>query len=40
MINARERLLALLNALDASETTLQRDVVRAEGRTGDGHPWR
>ena len=31
----RERLLALLNASDASETTLQRDLVRFEGRTGD-----
>jgi hypothetical protein len=31
----RERLVALLNALDASETTLQRDMVRNEGRTGD-----
>jgi hypothetical protein len=31
----RERLVALLNALDASETTLQRDLVRGEGRTGD-----
>jgi hypothetical protein len=35
MTNDRDRLLALLHALDASETTLQRDVVRAEGRTGD-----
>jgi hypothetical protein len=31
----RERLLALLNALDSSETTLRRDLVRGEGRTGD-----
>jgi hypothetical protein len=31
----RERLVALLDALDASETTLQRDLVRSEGRTGD-----
>ena len=31
----RERLLVLLDALDASETTLQRDLVRFEGRTGD-----
>jgi hypothetical protein len=35
MTTDRERLLALLDALDASETTLQRDMVRGEGRTGD-----
>jgi hypothetical protein len=35
MTNDRERLVALLKALDASETTLQRDLVRGEGRTGD-----
>jgi hypothetical protein len=34
MTNDRERLVALLDALDASQTTLQRDVVRGEGRTG------
>ena len=32
----RERLLVLLNALDASETTLQRDLVRwSKDGTGD-----
>jgi hypothetical protein len=35
MTTDRERLVALLDALDASETTLQRDLVRNEGRTGD-----
>ncbi|HWW37153.1 MAG TPA: hypothetical protein VNZ23_18195 [Xanthobacteraceae bacterium] len=35
MTTDRERLLALLDALDGSETTLQRDMVRGEGRTGD-----
>jgi len=35
MATDRERLLALLDALDGSETTLQRDMVRGEGRTGD-----
>jgi hypothetical protein len=31
----RASLKAMLIALDASETTLKRDVVRGEGRTGD-----
>jgi hypothetical protein len=35
MTTDRERLVALLDALDASETTLQRDLVRYEGRVGD-----
>jgi hypothetical protein len=35
MTTDRERPLALLDALDGSETTLQRDMVRGEGRTGD-----
>jgi hypothetical protein len=35
MTTDRERLVALLNALDASQTTLQRDLVRYEGRVGD-----